>query len=260
VFFRLIVNAQISFDERTAILFANTRVGFSLPVSYAADDPSKHPFAQLLKKSGEREREMGVIEGGTVAGIVPDERFFAVNYPGYPSSLARATHTLGGEETIAKARSCDGTYLELKFRPEDPYAHAAFGEVHQTSDLLLRIKRQCSRRSSGTRSSTTTNSAAAMVSAGLCTITSSSPDDASRRDSAERNNGAADYEVHADIVARIENTYNFDGMADYQYVLAVHADAAKRSHKRKRDEQRFGLFPSTTSTHAYYIRVSAVMQ
>ncbi|CAK9875916.1 unnamed protein product [Sphagnum jensenii] len=182
---------------------------------------------------------MGVIEGGTVAGIVPDERFFAVNYPGYPSSLARATHTLGGEETIAKARSCDGTYLELKFRPEDPYAHAAFGEVHQTSDLLLRIKRRCSRRSSGTRSSTTTNSAAAMVSAGLRTIASSSPDDASRRDSAERNNGAADYEVHADIVARIENTYNFDGMADYQYVLAVHADAAKRSHKRKRDEQRF---------------------
>ncbi|CAM6048383.1 unnamed protein product [Sphagnum compactum] len=182
---------------------------------------------------------MGVIEGGTVAGIVPDERFFAVNYPGYPSSLARATHTLGGEESIAKARSCDGTYLELKFRPEDPYAHAAFGEVHQTSDLLLRIKRRCSRRSSGTRSSTTTNSAAAMVSAGLHTIASSSPDDASRRDSAERNNGAADYEVHADIVARIENTYNFDGMADYQYVLAVHADAAKRSHKRKRDEQRF---------------------
>jgi hypothetical protein len=50
-----------------------------------------------------------------------------------------------------------------------------------------------------------------MVSAGLHTTASSSPDDASRRDSAERNNGAADYEVHADIVARIENTYNFDG-------------------------------------------------
>jgi hypothetical protein len=57
VFFRLIVNAQISFDERTAISFTKTRVGFSLPVSCAADDPSKHPFAQLLKKSGERERE-----------------------------------------------------------------------------------------------------------------------------------------------------------------------------------------------------------
>jgi hypothetical protein len=59
VFFRLIVNAQISFDERTAILFPKTRVGFSLPVrlSCAADDPSKHRIAQLLKKSGERERE-----------------------------------------------------------------------------------------------------------------------------------------------------------------------------------------------------------
>jgi hypothetical protein len=30
VFFRLIVNAQISFDERTAILIPKTRVGFSL--------------------------------------------------------------------------------------------------------------------------------------------------------------------------------------------------------------------------------------
>ncbi len=119
MFFRLIVNAQISFDERTAILFAKTRVGFSLPVSCAADDPSKHPFAQLLKKSGERERErereMGIIEGGTVAGIVPDERFFAVNYPGYPSSLARATHTLGGEETIAKVKKALTFLLASQF-------------------------------------------------------------------------------------------------------------------------------------------------
>jgi hypothetical protein len=58
---------------------------------------------------------MGVIEGGTVAGIVPDERFFAVNYPGYPSSLARATHTLGGEETIAKVKEALTFLLASQF-------------------------------------------------------------------------------------------------------------------------------------------------
>jgi hypothetical protein len=58
---------------------------------------------------------MGVIEGGTVAGIVPDERFFAVNYPGYPSSLARATHTLGGEETIAKVKKALTFLLASQF-------------------------------------------------------------------------------------------------------------------------------------------------
>lgn len=47
-------------------------------------------------------RGMGVIEGGSVSGMLPARRVFAVNYPAYPSSLARATQTLGGEETIAK--------------------------------------------------------------------------------------------------------------------------------------------------------------
>ncbi len=50
-----------------------------------------------------------------MAGIVPDERFFAVNYPGYPSSLARATHTLGGEETIAKVKKALTFLLASQF-------------------------------------------------------------------------------------------------------------------------------------------------
>jgi len=156
---------------------------------------------------------MGVVDKAGVHGVVPDDRVFAVNYPGYPSSLARATQTLGGEKRIAEARSSDSNYLELKFRPEDPCAHAAFGELQQTSDLLLRIKRKPRRNLLKSCVSGTTDTAPG----------SSSPG----------------YEVSADIIARVENTYNFEGMADYQYVLAVHVDAAKRGQKRRNAEEHF---------------------
>lgn len=102
--------------------------------------------------------------------------------------------------------------MELKFRPEDPCAHAAFGELSQSSDLLLRIRRK--RRNN------------------LPQI-----DEAS---GINVEDNAEEFETRADIVARIEHTYNFDGMADYQYVLAVHADAARKRQKRQREMQGLG--------------------
>lgn len=48
---------------------------------------------------------MGVIIGGSASGLLPEERFFAVNFPGYPTSLQRATQALGGEARIAEVRS-----------------------------------------------------------------------------------------------------------------------------------------------------------
>lgn len=94
-----------------------------------------------------------------------------MHYPGYPSSPARATHTLGGLPTIAKVhlkpssfslpsgsasgvtyfrlfshppqvRSSDpGSRLELRFRPEDPDCHPTFGEPRASTGLLLRLSR-----------------------------------------------------------------------------------------------------------------------
>ena len=52
------------------------------------------------------EARMGIIEGGSTSGLLPDERVFAVNFPGYPSSLARATQALGGEDRIAEVSRC----------------------------------------------------------------------------------------------------------------------------------------------------------
>jgi hypothetical protein len=52
---------------------------------------------------------MGAIENGKIKGLLPDKSLFAVNYPGYPSSLERAVETLGGQEAISKV------YLENAF-------------------------------------------------------------------------------------------------------------------------------------------------
>nr|GMC69255.1 general transcription factor 3C polypeptide 5-like isoform X1 [Ipomoea batatas]GMD01478.1 general transcription factor 3C polypeptide 5-like isoform X1 [Ipomoea batatas]GMD60143.1 general transcription factor 3C polypeptide 5-like isoform X1 [Ipomoea batatas] len=41
--------------------------------------------------------------------------------------------------------------------------------------------------------------------------------------------------LSADIVAQVSEAYHFNGMADYQHVLAVHADVARRK-KRNWDE------------------------
>lgn len=48
---------------------------------------------------------MGIIEGGSASGVLPNDRVFAVNFPGYPNSLARATQALGGEDRIAEVLS-----------------------------------------------------------------------------------------------------------------------------------------------------------
>lgn len=133
---------------------------------------------------------MGVIENGTVSGVLPTVEAFAVHYPGYPSSTARAVETLGGTEGILKARSSNTNKLELRFRHDDPYSHPAFGELHPCNNFLLKISKKKSNGDEG--------------------------------------------QVCADVVARVPEAYHFQGMADYQHVVAVHADAAKQRKKRKR--------------------------
>uniref|UniRef100_A0A0D9Y9X4 Transcription factor IIIC subunit Tfc1/Sfc1 triple barrel domain-containing protein n=1 Tax=Oryza glumipatula TaxID=40148 RepID=A0A0D9Y9X4_9ORYZ len=82
------------------------------------------------------------VTGGAVSGTIPAAEAFAVHYPGYPSSPARAAQTLGGLPAIAKVRGSDpGARLELRFRPEDPYCHPAFGEPRMSAGLVLRLSR-----------------------------------------------------------------------------------------------------------------------
>ncbi|KAM4105598.1 hypothetical protein ACB094_04G003700 [Castanea mollissima] len=50
----------------------------------------------------------------------------------------------------------------------------------------------------------------------------------SKTQSIEQN---SDAELAADIVARVPQAYHFEGMVDYQHVVAVHADAARRKKR-----------------------------
>ncbi|KAI5020049.1 hypothetical protein ZWY2020_044937 [Hordeum vulgare] len=126
------------------------------------------------------------ITDGAVSGTLPGTEAFAVHYPGYPSSPARATHTLGGLPAIAKVRSSDpGSRLELRFRPEDPDCHPTFGEPRASTGLLLRLSRP--------------------------------------------KGGSAP--PRAEVVARVRTAYHFQGMADFQHVVPVHAAQVR---KRKR--------------------------
>ncbi|CAL5035222.1 unnamed protein product [Urochloa decumbens] len=105
--------------------------------------PSSSPTPAPPEQAAEPPSSPSTFTDGAVSGTLPATEAFAVHYPGYPSSPARAARTLGGLPAIAKVRSSDpGARLELRFRPEDPYCHPAFGESRATTGLVLRLSRR----------------------------------------------------------------------------------------------------------------------
>lgn len=149
---------------------------------------------------------MGVIKDGTISGVLPEPQGFMVHYPAYPSSISRAVDTLGGIQAIQKvkpsqisfysfislpisvhfqARCSKSNKLELRFRPEDPYSHPAFGELRPTNSLLLKISK-----------------------------TKPPPPVHDAEASSSSTNGEHDQEgsLCADIVARFPEAYFFDGL------------------------------------------------
>lgn len=157
---------------------------------------------------------MGVIKDGTISGVLPEPQGFMVHYPAYPSSISRAVDTLGGIQAIQKVkpsqisfysfislpiitftmitisvhfqvRSSKSNKLELRFRPEDPYSHPAFGELRPTNSLLLKISK-----------------------------TKPPPPVHDAEASSSSTNGEQDQEgsLCADIVARFPEAYFFDGL------------------------------------------------
>ncbi|RDX74396.1 General transcription factor 3C polypeptide 5 [Mucuna pruriens] len=156
---------------------------------------------------------MGVIKDGSISGVIPDPHGFLVHYPAYPSSISRAVDTLGGIQGILKARSSQSNKLELRFRPEDPYSHPAFGELRPSNNLLLKISK--------TKPPRVPNAEASSSSGVKIGEQENQPE-------SEHDQGGS---VCADIVARVPEAYFFDGMADYQHVIPVHADIARRKKR-----------------------------
>ncbi|KAJ4752849.1 hypothetical protein LUZ62_087254 [Rhynchospora pubera] len=148
--------------------------------------------------------EEQVIKDGRVSGVVPESEAFAVHYPGYPSSVARAVETLGGLAEMARVRERErgSNLLELRFRPEDPFCHPVFGELRPATALLLRIS---------------------------------------------SNNAAS---ASASIVTRVNHAYHFQGMADYQHVLPLHAAKAKAKATPTTNNRPSSALPDTSTITA----------
>ncbi|XLR21912.1 hypothetical protein S83_014640 [Arachis hypogaea] len=183
---------------------------------------------------------MGVIKDGTISGVLPQNQGFVVHYPGYPSTVSRAVDTLGGIQGILKARSSQANKLELCFRPEDPYSHPAFGELHPCNGFLLKISKRklCSEHDAKANGSVPGNitenerQADQPESEGLT------------EDDKVEECISADKEANlcADVVAHVSEAYHFNGMFDYQYVVPVHAEVAQRKKRNwsELEEPHFG--------------------
>ena len=79
---------------------------------------------------------------------------YSVEYPGFvrPASAPLAIERLGGQPAIdaafrrASGRDRVESLLELRLRPENPYAHPIPGEVVPTSNIVLRVVKRTRRR------------------------------------------------------------------------------------------------------------------
>ncbi|KAH6819246.1 hypothetical protein C2S51_002849 [Perilla frutescens var. frutescens] len=193
---------------------------------------------------------MGVVEDGSISGVLPSSsEAFVVHYPGYPSSTERAIETLGGMRNILKVRAEKSNKLELHFRPEDPYSHPAFGELHPCTKFLLKISKKKVKDMQNVMDRSRISQQASPDSLDLNEdyLISQSTETtehiiqpncesvlASEETKTQIKNGAQE-QLSADIVARVSEAYHFNGMVDYQHVLAVHADATRRKKRNFAD-------------------------
>jgi general transcription factor 3C polypeptide 5 (transcription factor C subunit 1) len=86
---------------------------------------------------------------------IPPVRIHSVEYPGYvqPTSVSEAVRTLGGHQVLEKAfrkSTKPDAFLELRYRPDNPFAHPIAGEVVQTNSILLKVIKRRRKRMEGT--------------------------------------------------------------------------------------------------------------
>ncbi|KAK7049690.1 tau 95 subunit of transcription factor TFIIIC [Paramarasmius palmivorus] len=87
---------------------------------------------------------------------LPATTLYSVEYPGYVSenSVPKAVQNLGGpsslESTFRRGASKTESVIEVKLRPDNPFAHPVPGEVVPTNSIVLKItKRKRKRRAQG---------------------------------------------------------------------------------------------------------------
>ncbi|GAX75079.1 hypothetical protein CEUSTIGMA_g2523.t1 [Chlamydomonas eustigma] len=123
---------------------------------------------------------------------VPSAIITSVEFPGYVRNVDRAIQMLGGLTNIAASlnNGSQNNFLRLHYRPEDTLSHPLIGDQHATQGLLLRISK--------------TKSPLKSVPANYEAKNSAHSDETSP--------------LKLRIVSRVQRTFKFNGLADYQYL------------------------------------------
>ncbi|KAF8076188.1 RNA polymerase III transcription factor IIIC subunit-domain-containing protein [Lyophyllum atratum] len=88
----------------------------------------------------------------TLERPLPQIPFYSIEYPGYvrPTSVPLAVSNLGGQSTLddafKRAASKQETLMELKLRPDQPFAHPVPGDVVATNNILLKVVKKRRRK------------------------------------------------------------------------------------------------------------------
>ncbi|CAL5415566.1 unnamed protein product [Camellia sinensis] len=167
------------------------------------------------------------------------ERWLSMN--GFP---ATAIHG----DKVQMARSLQSNKLGLHFRPEDPYSHPAFGELQPCNNFLLKITKKAVWNGQDAENTDRVSTCLAEdeIHLNQKSCTESVKND-QHVDECQIDSITAPTEVKAqlpeevqedlsaDIVARVSEAYYFNGMVDYQHIVAVHADVAQRNKRNWAD-------------------------
>ena len=112
-----------------------------------------------------------------------------------------------------QARSLQSNKLELHFRPEDPYSHPAFGELHPCNSFLLRISKKIGRNGQSAED----NRISKCLSEDDIHLSQKSCPESVRTDQVDECESASQLpeevqeDLSADIVTRISEAYQFNG-------------------------------------------------
>ena len=106
------------------------------------------------------------------------KKLILIEYPGVVKNVDKMLQTLGGLDNLKKVFSNSSLRLQLKFRPNDPFAHCAIADKLQVNNLLVRTTRK--------------------------RITYA--------------DGSSEIKYETNIVGVIEATYRFKTLADFQWL------------------------------------------
>jgi hypothetical protein len=169
--------------------------------------------------------------------VVPSSEAVAVEYPAFVRNPQRALQTLGGLEAVAAAVASKKRYpvLPLRFRPEDRFCHALFGEREAgRTRFLLRLAKPKQQQQEQQRDS---------AGAGAPPAGEGQAGPAARSDTAA---GAQPPQLSVSLLARVTATVRYNGLADFVY-LPIDPAGSTRPRPLVPPDQRPSMAEPTAS-------------